>query len=114
MSLEISGGLIQMTAHMEVTAEARALITSGVILAAVFAFLAICAAISRRREHRRRYVLAFAAFALLGVGLAAVGANAPREKVLQCCVSGPISLESVAARYDIRKVDGKLLVLVER
>ena len=72
------------------------------------------AAVSRRKDHKRRYVLAFAAFALLGVGMVIAGANAPREKVLQCCVSGPISLESVAARYDIRRVDGKLLVLVER
>lgn len=111
---ELSGGLIQMTAHMEVTAGALRLMIAGAIVAVLFAFLAICAAMSRKKEHKRRYVLAFAAFALLGVGMVIAGANAPREKVLQCCVSGPISLESVATRYDIRKVDGKLLVLVER
>lgn len=111
---ELSGGLIQMTAHMEVTAGALRLMIAGGIVAVLFFVLAFCAAVSRRKDHKRRYVLAFAAFALLGVGMVIAGANAPREKVLQCCVSGPISLESVAARYDIRKVDGKLLVLVER
>ena len=111
---ELSGGLIQMTAHMEVTAGALRLMIAGGIVAMLSALLAICVMVSRKRDDRIRYVLAFAVFALLGVGMVIAGANAPREKVLQCCVSGPISLESVAARYDIRKVDGKLLVLVER
>lgn len=111
---ELSGGLIQMTAHMEVTAGALRLMVAGGIVAMLSALLAICVMVSRQRDDRIQYVLAFAVFALLGVGMMIAGANAPREKVLQCCVSGPISLESVAARYDIRKVDGKLLVLVER
>ena len=114
MSPEVSGGLIQMTAHMEVTDGALRLMIAGGIVAMLSALLAICVMVSRQRDDRIRYVLAFAVFALLGVGMMIAGANAPREKVLQCCVSGPISLESVAARYDIRKVDGKLLVLAER
>ena len=114
MSTEITGGLIRMTAHMEVTAGAHALIVAGAIVAGLFGFLAICAAASRRTEHRRRYVLAFAVFALLGAALMIGGARQPREKILMCCADGPISLEQVATRYDIRQVDGKLLVLVER
>lgn len=114
MSTEITGGLIQMNAHMERTAEAHGLILAGVIVATLFAFLTICAAMSRDKEHKRRYVLAFLGFALLGVALFIGGANQPREKIIKCCASGPVSLESVAARYDIREVDGKLLVLAER
>lgn len=111
---ELTGGLIQMTAHMERTAVASRLIAAGAIVAAVFGFLAVCAAMSRMKEHKRRYVLAFLAFALLGVALFIGGEKKPRVKVLYCCADGPVSLESIGTRYDIRTVDGKLLVLAER
>ena len=111
---ELTGGLIQMTAHLETTAAARGWMAAGAIVAALFAILAACAAMSRMKEHKRRYVLAFLAFALLGVGMLIGGARLPRVKVLYCCADGPISLESVSAVYDIRAVDGKLLVLAER
>ena len=111
---ELSGGLIQMTAHMEVTAGARGMMIAGAVVGVLFTWLTLAAAFSGKTEHKRRYVLAFAAFALLGFGLLIAGGNAPREKILQCCASGPISLEQVAVRYDIREIDGKLLVLVER
>ena len=111
---ELTGGLIQMTAHMETTAAALGWMTVGAIVAAVFAFLAVCAAMSRKKDHKLRYVLAFLAFALIGAGMLFGGARMPRVKVLYCCADGPISLESVSAVYDIRAVDGKLLVLAER
>lgn len=114
MSAEITGGLIQMTAHMEVTAAARGMMMAGIVAAALFAFLAICAALSRDKEHKRRYVLAFLALALLGAALATAGARTPREKIIKCCASGPVSLEQIAIKYDIREIDGKLLVLAER
>ena len=111
---ELTGGLIQMTAHLETTAAARGWMAAGAIVAALFAILAACAAMSRMKEHKRRYVLAFLAFALLGVALFIGGEKKPRVKVIYCCADGPVSLESIAARYDIRAVDGKLLVLAER
>lgn len=114
MNTEITGGLIQMNAHMEVTAGAHALIVAGAVIAALFAFLALCAAVSQKTEHKRRYVTAFLIVALLGLALLIGGARRPREMILMCCADGPVSLEQVAARYDIRKVDGKLLVLAER
>lgn len=114
MTTELTGGLIQMTAHMEVTAAARGWMIAGAILLALFGFLALCAALSRQREHKRRYVLAFLAIAAAGAAMLICGARMPRVKVLYCCADGPVSLEQVAARYDIRKVDGKLLVLAER
>lgn len=114
MSTEMSGGLIQMTAHMVRTGEARGLIIAGGILAALFGFLAICAALSRRKEYKRRYVLAFLAFALLGATLLIVGANQPRRKVLYCCADGPVDLQMIATRYDLLAVDGKLIKMMER
>ena len=110
---ELTGGLIQMTAHMEVTAGARAMMTAGAAMAVLFALLTLCAEASEK-EHKRRYVLIFAAFMALGFGLLIAGGNAPREKIIKCCASGPVSLEQVAVRYDIREIDGKLLVLAER
>lgn len=114
MSTEITGGLIQMTAHMVVTDGARGWMIAGAIVAALFGFLALCAAVSRRTEHKRRYVLIFLAFALAGAAMLTVGAKQPRRKVLYCCADGPVDLQMVAARYDIVDVDGKLLTLMER
>lgn len=114
MNGELTGGLIQMTAHMEVTAGARAMMAAGAVLAVLFALLTLAAAASREKEHKWRYVLIFAAFMAMGFGLIIAGGNAPREKIIQCCASGPVSLEQVAVRYDIREIDGKLLVLAER
>ena len=114
MSMEASGGLIQMTAHMVVKPWAHGMIVAGIAVAAVFAFLAICAPMSRKKEHKRRYVLAFAVFALLGVALTIVGARQPRRKILYCCANGPVDLQMVVTRYDLLEVDGKLLKLAER
>lgn len=111
---ETMGGLIQMTAHTRVTARAQMMITSGCILAAVCVLLALCAALSKRQDHVQRYVALFLFFALAGAAMAVSGANLPRQKVLYCCASGPVSLEAIAAKYDIIEVDGKLLMLGER
>lgn len=111
---ELTGGLIQMTAHMEVTAGARVMMIAGAAVAVLFALQTIVVAVSQKQEHKWRYVLIFAAFTALGFGLLIAGGNAPREKIIKCCASGPVSLEQVAVRYDIREIDGKLLVLAER
>lgn len=114
MSAEISGGLIQMTAHMVRRPDARAMMVFGLIIAAVCAVIALCTMLGRNRDHRWRYVMAFAALALAGVVMAVSGARQPMRKVIYCCASGPVSLEQVAAKYDIVEVDGKLLTLAER
>lgn len=111
---EAMSGLIQMTAHMIVRPEAQTRIIVGLILAALCALLALCAALSKKQSHKLRYVAIFVAIALLGVVVAVSGARQPRRKVLYCCASGPVSLEAVSAMYDIVGVDGKLLTLAER
>ena len=114
MNAEMSGGLIQMTAHMVRTGDARTMITLGIIAAAVFAILALCAALSREKRHKWRWVAAFAALALAGAILAGSGAGLPRKKILYCCADGPVDLQLVAARYDLIEVDGKFIRLAER
>ena len=111
---EPTGGLIHMTAHLVRTGDALAMIRAGVIIAAICLFLALCAALSKNSEHRWRWVAAFVALALLGVGLTASGARKPMQKQIYCCASGPISLEQVAARYDIIEVDGAFIIIAER
>ena len=49
--------------------------------------------------------------ALLFAGVAYWGTRLPRQKVIHACVDGPVSLELIASRYDILKVDGKELTL---
>lgn len=114
MSTEITGGLIQMTAHQVLTGDANTLIWFGTAMAVIFAFLAIFAAVSGKRKHKRRYVLGFLALAVVGVALVIGGARLPMKKVLYCCADGPVDLQMVATRYDIVDVDGKLLTLMER
>lgn len=111
---DISGGLIQMTAHMVVRPEAHGWMVAGLIVAALFGFMAVCAALSKHSEHRRRYVAAFLAIALAGCVMTWAGAKQPRRKEIYCCASGPVSLEQVAARYEIIEVDGAFLKIAER
>lgn len=111
---EQASGLIHMTAHMIRTADAARLMTAGLIIAAACAFLALCAMLSKKGGHKWRYVAAFAGIALAGVVMAVSGARQPMRKVIYCCASGPVSLEQVAAKYDIIEVDGAFLKIAER
>lgn len=111
---EQASGLIHMTAHMIRTADAQRLITAGIIIAAACAFLALCAAISKKGEHKWRYVAAFAAIAILGAVMTISGARQPMQKVIYCCAQGPVNLETVAATYDIIEVDGAFIKIAER
>lgn len=111
---EQASGLIHMTAHLFRTADAARLITAGIIIAAVCAVLTICAALSKKDAHKWRWVAAFAVIALVGVVMAVTGANQPMRKVIYCCASGPVSLEQVAAKYDIIEVDGAFIKIAER
>jgi MFS family permease len=110
----IAGNLIQMNAHQEITGEARAMIIFGVVVAVFCAGCAVAALCSRKKAHRWRYVVAFAALAAIGIGVAVAGSNQPRRRVIMACANGPVSLEMVAGVYNIAEVDGKMLKLIER
>lgn len=109
-----TSGLIQMTAHTLTTPAAQRWIIVGALFAALGAFLVLCVALSARQDHKLRYLFIFTAVTVCGVIMLTHGTRMPRVKEIKCCASGPISLEEVAARYDIIEVDGKLLTLRER
>lgn len=109
-----TSGLIQMTAHSLTTPVAQRWIIVGALFAALGAFLVLCVAVSSRQDHKLRYLLIFAAVTVCGAIMLTHGMKLPRVKEIKACASGPISLEEVAARYDIIEVDGKLLTLRER
>ena len=106
-------GLIQMTAHMLTTPAASRWIIAGALIAALGAFLVLCVA-TGRQDHRLRYLVIFALVAVAGIVMLVHGTQMPRVREIKACASGPVSLEEIAARYDIVDVDGKLLTLRER
>lgn len=106
----MASGLIQMNVHMEVTQWAEALIVLGIFAAAVSFLIAI----SLMMNRERRLALVFAAIGLLGVALIVVGARMPRDRIITACANGPVSIEQVAAVYDVIEVDGKMMRLRER
>lgn len=106
----MQSGLIEMTAHMIARPEAVAAIVAGGILLAIWAVLTTRQALAKRW----RRLLMLSALGIAGAALLIQGASTPRVKEIQCCASGPVSLEMIATKYDIRGVDGKLLTLWER
>ena len=84
------------------------------MIAAACAFLALCAAMSKKGEHKWRYVAAFLIIAAVGAVMTISGARQPMQKVIYCCASGPVNLETVAATYDIIEVDGAFIKIAER
>ena len=107
---ELTGELIQMNAHMVVTDGAVKLILVGATLAFVFALLG-CKLFVERKLKASLILVGLAGLALM---LMFVGSQIPRVKEIKSCVNGPVSLERVAAVYDIVNVDGKELTLRER
>lgn len=106
----IAGGLIQMNAHMIMTGLATAMVCIGVIVVAITLTIMICFWFEMARGKQALTI----AFVLVGVILICLGVRQPRVKEIRACASGPVSLEQVAARYDIVAVDGKELTLRER
>lgn len=109
-----ASGLIHMSAHLFRTAEAARLITAGAIIAAACLFFALCAALSKKGEHKWRWVAAFVGIAVVGAIMAMSGAKQPMQKVIYCCAQGPVNLQTVAAAYDIIEVDGAFIKIAER
>jgi len=105
-----ASGLIQMNAHMVMRGWAIGMIIAGTVIA-VLAAVGLAASIARRRT---RPGIAFTALALAGVMLMTAGARQPRVKLIRACAEGQVSLEAVAAIYDIIAVDGKMITLAER
>lgn len=111
---EAVSGLIQMNAKMVMQDWARGLmIFSAIIFWCVGIFLIASLFYEDKKWWRKKWFIFLVVLAIL-VSLFAIGVNAPREKIIKACASGPISMEQIAIRYDILKVDGKELTLKER
>ena len=108
---DIPGGLIQMNAHMVTKSGASAVMMIGGMVTLLFFVLTICAIAG---PPNKEGVIAFAVMTALGVGLFFAGRAIPKVKEIHACASGPVSMEQVATRYIIVKVDGKELILRER
>lgn len=107
------GELIQMNSHMVMADEACAMIIIGIVIAVGCIICAIITLI-RSEKHQGRYFAIFLALAMIGVVFIVTGSNEPRKKVIMACANGPVSLEQVAAVYNIKDIDGKMLTLEEK
>lgn len=106
---EITGGLIQMNAHMIRPEKYEVIMAFGVVAAIIFAMLAIW-----MFADSKKLAIGFAVFVMVSVAIVIIAANKPKVKEIHACADGAVSLEQIAARYEIVEVDGKELVLRER
>lgn len=109
-----ASGLIQMNLHMIRSANAEVLMAIGVIGAIL---VLICAmvdiafnSINKWVKHMIIEVLLLILFAALFIS----GLKMPMRRQIQACAAGQVSIEQIAARYDVVEVDGKMLTLIER
>ncbi len=111
---ELTGTLIEMNAHMVVTADAMRATIFGVAVAVLFGVLMLVMLTDRKAANKavRAGVCAF--MMAIGIAILIAGNNIPRVKEIRACVNGPVSLERVSAVYDIVSIDGKEIVLRER
>ena len=108
---ELTGSLIEMNAHMVVSDTAMAMIILGFLVAVVFGIAAVVAD-GCIVGNAFKVVLGVIALTAFGVGLYAV--KMPRVKEIKLCANGPVSIEQLATRYDIRDIDGKEITVRER
>jgi len=106
---ELTGSLIEMNAKMVMTGTATTMIWVGFMLAAAFVLFTVVAV-----AHDSWLALVFFCAALICVIVGVAGAKMGRIKEIRYCANGPISIEQVAATYDIIKIDGKEIVVRER
>ena len=107
MGMTVTGELIQMNAHMEMSGGASVLVIIGAIMALAFSITAIVT----YDDCGWKLSVVLCVLALVGISLMVVGFDKPKEQIIHACANGPISLEQVAVKYDIVDVDGKELTL---
>ena len=109
---ELTGGLIQMNAHMEVSRDASIIMFVGAIAIVVFGMFAVaCWPKEKKKLKAWKMFAIWLCLAVISYGAVLYAASLPREKIVRACVSGPISLELISSRYDIVNIDGKELTL---
>lgn len=109
---ELSGSLIQMNSHLNMSGVAIGLIALGVCISVV-SIITIIVFLPDRKSWRN-LIIGMAILLMVSIGTTFWGYSMPREKIITACVNGPISIERISAVYDIQKIDGKMLILKER
>lgn len=107
---ELTGGLIQMNAHMVRVKAFEPMLAFGIVGTVLFVFLLVFAISEKSKAGMVGCGLLTVAFAVMIV----MALRLPMKKEIHACASGPVSLEQIATVYDIVEVDGKELVFRER
>ena len=110
-----SMGLIQMNLHMIRSTNADVLIDIGVIGAVLVLIYAIgdIVAFNPKSKWLKHMFIEVGLLILFAVLLIS-GLRMPMRRQIQACAVGAVSIEAVAARYEVVKVDGKCLTLIEK
>ena len=111
MEMKVAGELIQMNAHMVDTAKESTMFGIGAFLAVLGMVMLIVLLTDKNWKKHWKAVALFAVMTLVGFGTVYASGRMPKVQEIHACANGPISLEQVAAVYDIVKVDGKELIL---
>lgn len=109
-----SMGLIQMNLHMIRTTIARGLMVIGVIGAVLILVGSIVDIAFSPKSEWLKHLVIEAGLLILFAALFISGLKMPMHRRIQACAVGAVSIEAVAARYEIVKVDGKCLTLIEK
>ena len=107
-------GLIQMNMHMIRTTGAGALIGLSLIGAVVVIIYALLDIATNPIKMCIKHMFIEAGFLILFAALIISGLKMPMQRQIQACAAGAVSIDVVAARYEVVKVDGKCLTLIER
>ena len=106
---ELNNGLVQMNSRMVMTETAGTVTVCGVLIAVICLLMALVGWL----DGKRRWWI-FGIAAVLFAAMAIYGDSMPRIREIRACAVEPVSLERVAAIYDIMEVNGKEIVLRER
>ena len=93
---------------------AVALIAIGAIGAVVVLFGAIIDITFSPKSKWLRNLAIEMGMLMLFAALLISGLRMPMRRQIQACAVGAVSIEAIAARYEIVKVDGKCLTLIEK
>lgn len=109
-----SMGLIQMNLHMIRSTNARGLMVIGAIGAVIVLICAIGDIVFEPKNTWLKHLAIEVWLLILFAALFVSGLKMPMHRQIQACAVGAVNIEAVAARYEVVKVDGKCLTLVEK
>lgn len=109
-----SMGLIQMNLHTIRTTIATVLMAIGVFGAVLVLIYAILNIAINPKSIWLKNLAVEVVLLILFAALFISGLRMPMRRQIQACAVGAVSIEAVAARYEVVKVDGKCLTLIEK